>query len=110
MSHFALKVSQSAFDWLKENLQDKSLLTLLEAVPDENWVNGCFECSTQELAELVGVSDSRIRQLASKLKTAGLAKKFGNLWRFKTEAVRFIHDMPDGRGRPNAKPREEKSC
>ncbi len=99
MAHSALKVSQSAFDWLKQHSKEPELIEQLEAVPDDQWINGRFECSTQEIAELAGVKDSRIRQLAPMIEKEGLARKVGNLWKFKLDAARFIHDLPDGRGR-----------
>lgn len=99
MAHSALKVSQSAYDWLKQHSNEPELINQLEAVPDENWINGRFECTTQGIAEFAGVNDSRIRQLAPMLEKEGLARKIGNVWKFKQDAARFVHDMPDGRGR-----------
>jgi len=104
MSNSALKVSQSAYDWLKRHSKEPELLEQLEAVPDDDWISGRFECSTREIADLAGVKDSRIRQLAPALEKEGFARKVGNVWKFKQDAARFVLDMPDGRGRPKIAP------
>lgn len=99
MTHTALKVSPDALEYFKSlkaaGKIDGEWLDDLEAVADDS----DYVLTAGEIAEIVGVVDSRIRQLAPEMAQEGLAIKKGRDWRFSSGAARWITDRPDGRTR-----------
>lgn len=56
-----------------------------------------FEIPSKELASLLGVCMSRIRQRAKKLEEAGVARKIAGRWFFSEQAVEVWRSWKEAR-------------
>lgn len=91
-------INKSAYDYLIAQNINVNLLARFDVIPDEQ-LNGNFLLSTTKVASLVGVNNSRIRQVAPALQNLGYAKKNGSVWAFSNDAVDYLNNLPENRGR-----------